>query len=168
MNLFDPIYGSTEFAEIVGCTTENLRDWRRRGMEIGILTPHGGRYRYCKYDAIEWWIRQAIPSMFYDDDDIYKTSVAARHIGRSVLRRIRLSDHGHPYNAAFWDKHTPGDAYGRYMAMDGQLNCRLSDNAEEAMKLTPLSGGWSVIDCQQIADEIAGQVGSNFPELYGR
>jgi len=45
------------------------------------------------------------------------------------------------------------------------LNCRLDDDPAKAMKLTPFSGGWFVVDCEEIVGRILPQVLATFPEF---
>lgn len=45
-------YGASEYANLLGVTPDNLRDWRRRGLRLGGVAVNG-RVRYSDFDAVE-------------------------------------------------------------------------------------------------------------------
>ena len=95
MNIFEPKFTSREFADKLGVTTENLRDWRRRGLDLGLGVAVNDRKMYSLFDVFESGVMNRL--RYQALDDLKEAFRIARRIAPIIAHRAGYSLNGYPY-----------------------------------------------------------------------
>ena len=90
MNIFEMKYRAGEFSDLISTTPESLRDWRRRGVDVGIAVGVNGQKSYCDYDRLEARIITQLRQDSYAFDSIKDAFGAGRHVTPYVARKLGL------------------------------------------------------------------------------
>lgn len=84
--MFEPKYKAAEFAKLTNTSTDSLRDWRRRGVEFGVLPVTSRNPVYCDYDLFEHSV--AMKASLYTQKGLLESYQIGRAITPAVLKRL--------------------------------------------------------------------------------
>ena len=118
MNFFEEKYDATRFAEQVQMTKDNVRDWRRRGIQLGQSAAVNGHQSYSDYDVLETNVINYLRYEFFDD--LRTAFEFARHITPRIARLCGLPVDGIRYVTYATD--------GRFCFADYRGNVWFSDD----------------------------------------
>jgi hypothetical protein len=164
MSIFEMKYRAGEFAERIQTTPDMLRDWRRRGFDIGIGVSVNGQKQYCDYDRLEARIHAQLREDAFDS--IKDAFEAARHITPFVAKKLGFDLTDFP---RYWAQTVHSGADSKYAMISGKRDYTYTSNlthfmANDAMAqyMRPVC---TVIDMDHIADRVAdwakNQIGNN-------
>ena len=162
MSMFELKYRAGEFAEMIGVSTDTLRDWRRRHIDVGLAPSINGQKQYCDYDRLEMRVFDQLRIEMFNS--ISEAFEAARHVTPLVAVRLGLSLSGHP---DAWSLKFYAETKARYGLISGKDDFAYTNNLEHFMERDAMADymrpAFIVIIIDDLADRVSGWVAENLP-----
>jgi hypothetical protein len=160
MTLFDMKYGPGQFAQKSGHTPETLRDWRRRGLDIGIGVSISGQKTYCDYDLLEMYLHSQLRIAAFDS--VKEAFKAARSLAPPIAKRLGYSLSGIHGSTTF-------GAFSRNYALASfsQPNLVFTDDVNDFMErdlmASAMKPACKLYDLVELTEMVRGWAKENLP-----
>lgn len=153
MNIFEMKYRAGEFAAQIDTTPEMLRDWRRRGFDIGVDVSLDGQKQYCDYDRLEMRIHAQLRQDAFDS--IKDAFLASRHIGPCVAKKLGFDLSQAPMT---WLQSYGSELDSKFALISGKGDLTYTDDLTYFMARNVMASYmrpvFTVIDMDHITEEV--------------
>ena len=162
MNLFETEYRTGEFAQLVDTTPEILRDWRRRGFDVGVGVSVNGQKGYFDYDRLEM---RVVAQLRHDGmDSISDAFSAARHVTPAIAKQLGYDLSGSP---ADWMKTADLGFHCRFALISSKHDYTYTDDLnrfiERDIMASYMKPFFTVIDIHSLIEKVREWAASQLP-----
>ena len=166
MDLFEEKYRAGQFSEHIGIKAHNLKDWRNRGIDIGLGVAVNSEKRYSDYDRFEVQLMRLLAKEHFDRmrDALEDARLLSLHILKKLGVDVTVPRTKLPPSPYFeFYLHEPVST--KYLLVDVLRKKVLTDDPTAAMRDWPNPRGRTVVyDCDYYAEKLRPWVVENLSD----